>query len=92
MTDARPDSSHPGNLHPGQASWSTAVGTIRKGMKVLEPDGGCIGHVAAVAGDELQLTGGSHAFVLITQVDGVSEDAVLLQPRGDTSFGLGAQG
>ncbi|WP_374413554.1 DUF2171 domain-containing protein [Novosphingobium colocasiae] len=73
-----------------ETSWQTAAGTIRKGMKVLTPDGTSIGRVAAVAGNELQLTGGSHAFVLVSQVDGVSDDAVLLERRGDDSFGIAA--
>ncbi len=33
----------------------------------------------------------AHAEIPLTLVDGVSQDAVLLQPRGDATFGLGAQ-
>ena len=36
------------------------------------------------------LEGGSHDFVAITQIDGISADAVLLSDRGDATFGLGA--
>ncbi|GLK46168.1 MULTISPECIES: DUF2171 domain-containing protein [Novosphingobium] len=71
-------------------AWTTQQGTIRKGMKVIAADGSFVGTVAALEGEELMLEGGSHEFVAITQVDGVSADAVLLSDRGDATFGLGA--
>lgn len=76
-----------------QTAWTTASGTIRKGMKVLAPDGTCLGTVTGIEGEEILLAGGGEegAFVALSQVDGVSEDAVLLSPRGDATFGLGAQ-
>ncbi|PNU02779.1 DUF2171 domain-containing protein [Novosphingobium guangzhouense] len=70
--------------------WTTQQGTIRKGMRVIAPDGSCVGTVATLDGDELMLEGGAHEFVAITQVDGVSADSVLLSDRGDATFGLGA--
>ncbi|MEE4451298.1 DUF2171 domain-containing protein [Novosphingobium resinovorum] len=73
-----------------QTAWTTLQGTIRKGMKVLGPDGACIGTVAGLEGEELMLEGGSHDFVAISQVDGIGDDAVLLADRGDATFGLGA--
>ena len=58
-----------GQAPDGETAWTTVVGTIRKGMKVIDPDGACLGHVASVKGEE----------------------GVLLQGRGDATFGLGAQ-
>jgi hypothetical protein len=76
-------------------SWTTEVGTIRKGMKVIDADGTVLGTVARVEGEEVLLAehaeGERDSFILITQIDGVSEDAVLLQGRGDATFGLGAE-
>lgn len=71
-------------------AWTTQQGTIRKGMKVIAADGVVIGTVAALEGEELMLESGSHDFVAITQIDGISADAVLLSDRGDATFGLGA--
>jgi hypothetical protein len=34
---------------------------------------------------------GSGSFVALTQIDGVSADSVLLENRGDATFGLGAE-
>ncbi len=74
----------------GENAWTSQQGTIRKGMKVITADGTCIGTVAALDGEELMLEGGSHDFVAITQVGGISGDSVLLSDRGDATFGLGA--
>lgn len=71
--------------------WVTPQGTIRAGMKVLAPDGTCIGTVSTLQGEELMLEGGAHTFVAMTQIAGIDDDAVLLSERGDDSFGLGAQ-
>ncbi|EIZ81221.1 hypothetical protein WSK_0166 [Novosphingobium sp. Rr 2-17] len=75
-----------------QSAWPTASGTIRRGMKVLASDGTFLGTVEAIDGEEILLAGSVEgAFVALSQVDGVSEEAVLLSPRGDATFGLGAQ-
>jgi len=77
-----------------ETAWTTASGTIRKGMKVIAPGGDCLGTVAAVEGEELILAehaaGSPDSFVAMSQVDGVTDDAVLLSDRGDATFGLGA--
>ncbi len=79
-------------MEPGEEVWTTVVGTIRKGMKVIAPDGACLGHVTGVKGDEVMLDGDDGKdFISLTQVDGVGEEGVLLQGRGDATFGLGAQ-
>ncbi|MGE4306817.1 MAG: DUF2171 domain-containing protein [Novosphingobium sp.] len=81
-----------GQAPDGETAWTTVVGTIRKGMKVIDPDGACLGHVASVKGDEVMLDGDEGKdFISLTQVDGVGEEGVLLQGRGDATFGLGAQ-
>ncbi len=85
MPDSRTFDDH------GGGSWPTLQGTIRRGMRVIGPDGAVIGIVSALEGDELVLEGGSHDFVAVSQIDGISDDAVLLADRGDTTFGLGAQ-
>lgn len=72
-----------------QTFWTTTVGTIRKGMTVIGPEGTAIGTVEGLEGEEIMLDHGG--FVALTQVDGVSETTVLLSPRGDATFGLGAQ-
>lgn len=78
-----------------QTAWTTAVGTIRKGMRVIDADGACIGTVASLEGDEIMLEpqgqGREAEFVTLTQVDGVDESSVLLSGRGDATFGLGGQ-
>lgn len=78
-----------------ETAWTTASGTIRKGMKVLTPDGSLLGTVEGLEGEELLLArhgpGERTSFVAVTQIDGVSDDAVLLSDRGDATFGLGAQ-
>lgn len=70
--------------------WATPVGNIRKDMPVLAPDGAVIGRVAGVEGDQVMLAGGDD-FIPITLIDGVGDQGVLLQGRGDATFGLGAQ-
>lgn len=77
-----------------ETAWTTASGTIRRGMKVITPDGTCLGTVQSVDGEEVKLGGPqaqAGAFVAVTQIDGVSEDSVLLSGRGDATFGLGAE-
>jgi hypothetical protein len=80
---------------PQDTAWNTDSGTVRKGMKVLAPDGTLLGTVAGLEGEELLLAehgpGERTSFVAVTQIDGVSDDAVLLSDRGDATFGLGAQ-
>lgn len=79
----------------GETAWTTAVGTIRKGMRVIDADGTCIGTVASLHGDEIMLEpqdgGGEAEFVELTQVGGVDEGSVLLSARGDATFGLGGE-
>ncbi|AIT80597.1 DUF2171 domain-containing protein [Novosphingobium pentaromativorans] len=76
-----------------ETAWTTVAGTIRKGMRVLNPDGSCIGIVSGMKGEEIFLDGTpddqEHDFIVITQVDGVDETSVLLSGRGDATFGLG---
>lgn len=76
-------------------SWVTDSGTIRRGMKVIGPDGTVLGTVSGVEGEEVLLAehaaGERDSFIAVTQIDGVTDDAVLLQSRGDATFGLGAQ-
>lgn len=78
-----------------QAAWNTPSGTIRRGMKVIAPDGHVLGTVAGVEGEELLLEpdapGGEPAFVTLSLVDGVGTEGVLLSGRGDATFGLGAE-
>lgn len=74
-----------------ETSWFTPAGRVRKGMKVVAADGSILGTVTGLDGEELFLDGGEHEFVATTQIDGISEDTVLLAPRGDATFGLGAQ-
>lgn len=81
---------------PGEeTAWTTVVGTIRKGMPVIDAEGTCIGRVASLAGDEIMLEpqgdGQEAEFVTLTQVDGVDETGVLLSGRGDAMFGLGGE-
>ena len=78
-----------------ETSWTTVVGTIRKGMRVIAPDGSCLGTVRGLENGEILLepTGNSQEteFVALTQVDGVDEESVLLSGRGDATFGLGGE-
>lgn len=78
-----------------ETAWATASGTIRKGMKVVGPDGSLLGTVDGLDGEELLLAecepGERPSFVAVTQIDGISDDTVLLSGRGDATFGLGAQ-
>lgn len=79
----------------GEPGWTTAVGTIRKGMRVIGAEGACIGAVASLEGDEIILEPegevGEPEFVTLTQVDGVDESRVYLSGGGDATFGLGAE-
>lgn len=72
-------------------SWTTPAGTVREGMQVLAADGSLLGHVDSLEGEELLLRGPGRDFVATSQIDGISENAVLLSGRGDGTFGLGAQ-
>lgn len=84
-----------GQAPEGETMWTTSVGTIRKGMRVIDADGACIGRVALLAGEEIVLEPQAGArdveFVSLTQVDGVGESDVFLSARGDATFGLGSQ-
>lgn len=91
MTQQKTSSGTPG----GPTAWTTVVGTIRKGMAVIDAEGACIGTVASLEGDEIMLEpqgeGGYAEFVTLTQVDGVDANSVLLSGRGDATFGLGGE-
>lgn len=78
---------------PNTRDWMTVVGTIRKGMPVIDAEGKCLGHVACVENEEIMFDDGDgHDFVTISQVDGVGETGVLLSGRGDATFGMPAAG
>lgn len=74
-----------------QGSWGTQAGTIRKGMAVIDSDGSFLGLVANVQGEEVILDEPDHPFIALTQIDGIEDDRIVLSPRGDATFGLGAQ-
>lgn len=90
-----PSTQHSDSENAPGNSWTTDSGTIRKGMKVIDADGTVLGTVASVEGEEVLLAehadGERDSFIAVTQIDGVTEDAVLLQGRGDATFGLGAE-
>jgi hypothetical protein len=78
-----------------EAAWPTVVGTIRRGMRVIAPDGACLGTVSSVQGEEILLeplgSGDQAEFLALSQVDGVNDTSVLLSGRGDATFGLGSE-
>ncbi len=80
-------------IHPAEdTAWTTVVGTITKGMKVIDAEGTCLGLVASVKGDEVMLAGdGGHSFIAISQIDGIGEEGILLCDRGDITFGMPSQ-
>lgn len=79
------------SLDPSASSWPTAWGAIRKGMKVIAADGYPVGTVDHVDGQEIILEGDGSSFVAMSEIDGVDGDRILLSPRGDATFGLGAE-
>ncbi|MBT0667881.1 DUF2171 domain-containing protein [Novosphingobium profundi] len=85
------------NLHPApdpaETVWTTVVGTIRKGMNVIDAEGTCLGQVESMKGEEIMLAGdGGHGFIELSQVDGVGEQGLLLSDRGDAMFGMAGEG
>jgi|GEM_PF-1347717 hypothetical protein len=84
-------SSSPSPFDPVQTSWPTESGVIRKGMTVIDADGFAIGTVDHLDGQEVVLEGEGSSFIAVSEIDGVDGDRVLLSPRGDATFGLGAQ-
>lgn len=81
----------PSPFDPVQTAWSTESGIVRKGMTVIDADGTVLGTVDHVDGEEVILEGEGSSFVATTQIDGVDGERILLCPRGDETFGLGAQ-
>ena len=79
------------SLDPSAPSWPTACGAIRKGMTVIAADGYPVGTVDHVDGQEIILEGDGSSFVAVSEINGVDGDRVLLSPRGDATFGLGAE-
>lgn len=86
-------------------SWPTESGFVRKGMTVIAADGSVLGVVDRVEGQEVLLEEPGHPFIAVSEIDGIEgggiEDGeieggraqngrILLAPRGDASFGLGA--
>ncbi len=69
-----------------ETTWTTVLGTIHKGMKVIDAEGTCLGKVQRLHGNELRLEGGD--FLDVSQIDGVGEEGVLLSPRDDETFGI----
>lgn len=74
-----------------ETSWPTESGFVRKGMTVIDPDGVAIGVVDRVEGQEVLLAEAGHPFIAVSEIDGIDGDRILLAPRGDATFGLGAQ-
>ncbi len=73
-----------------QTSWPTESGFIRKGMTVIGPEGTVLGVVDRVDGQEVLLEEAGHPFIAVSEIDGIDGDRILLSPRGDATFGLGA--
>ena len=74
-----------------ETSWPTESGFVRKGMTVIDPDGMVLGVVDRVEGQEVLLAEPGHPFITVSEIDGIDGDRILLAPRGDATFGLGAQ-
>ncbi|WP_313441111.1 DUF2171 domain-containing protein [Novosphingobium sp.] len=81
----------PSAFDSAQTSWPTESGVVKKGMTVIAADGGVIGVVDHVDGQEVILEGEGASFVAVSEIDGVDGDRILLSPRGDATFGLGAE-
>nr|WP_086492318.1 DUF2171 domain-containing protein [Novosphingobium panipatense] len=81
----------PSPFDPVETSWPTESGVVKKGMTVIGAEGEVLGKVDHVDGQEVVLEGEGSPFVTISEIDGVDGDRVLLSPRGDATFGLGAE-
>lgn len=81
----------PSDFDPVQTSWPTESGVVKKGMTVIAADGSAIGTVDHVDGQEVVLEGEGSSFIAMSEIDGVDGDRILLSPRGDATFGLGAE-
>jgi len=73
-----------------QTVWPTGSGFVRKGMTVIGPEGNVLGVVDRVDGQEVLLAEAGHPFIAVSEIDGIDGDRILLSPRGDATFGLGA--
>ncbi|QDK33887.1 DUF2171 domain-containing protein [Sphingomonas sp. IC081] len=74
-----------------ETSWHTGSGFVRRGMTVIDSDGAVLGVVDRVEGQEVLLAEAGHPFVTVSEIDGIDGDRILLAPRGDATFGLGAE-
>jgi hypothetical protein len=66
---------------------------IRPDMLVMSADGGFLGTVEAVEGDEIRLSAGGdpeHRLLPLSLVDGVDDNRVIMRSRGDNAFGMEA--
>lgn len=91
--DAPAEQQSPAPQERGGASFTTANGSIRAGMEVVDGYGKMIGAVSGVEGERLQLTStDSHSdgssFVPLSLVEAIEGNRVILGGRGDASFGL----
>ncbi|TCM17156.1 hypothetical protein EDF56_106272 [Novosphingobium sp. PhB165] len=75
----------------GQTSWPTESGFVRKGMTVIDAEGAVLGVVDRVDGQEVLLAEAGHPFITVSEIDGIDGERILLAPRGDATFGLGAE-
>jgi len=81
----------PSSHQPAAPPWPTAWGAIHKGMTVIAADGYPVGTVDHVEGQEVILEGEGSSFVALSEINGVDGNRILLSPRGDATFGLGAE-
>ena len=70
---------------------------LRPAMQVMDGDGGFVGTVEAIEGDEIRLAAGPdgdpHRLLplsLVDGIDGIDGNRVMLRSRGDNAFGVAA--
>jgi hypothetical protein len=78
------------------AEFATPAGTVRAGMTVVDGYGHAIGIVTSIDGQRMRLSStdphdGGVAFLPVSLIDGVDGDRVLLEGRGDASFGMSGE-
>lgn len=79
---------------PQQAQSAVVAGhEIRPGMTVVADDGGFIGVVEAIEGDEMRMApdaDGVHRLLPLSLVAGAADNRVIMRGRGDNAFGMEA--